>query len=414
MSKEIYQDSNGLYFVEYDPQGNPNKIYCDESGQKELFQDQTGPYYVGYDIKGLPFKIYCDEEGNRLDLKITVNEEQKVEEKQVVVEPQNEKGLAQNLQDMISNSQSAAAAEQVNNFEVSKEDKFKKLSWIIPVVVLLIGLGYYVFGSSQNKVDMTVYNVTFEASGADGKGIPVAKIANIPNVTDDISDEEKAREIDLFLAKPTIKYSKEDSLKNGDKVEVSLELDQEKVEEYGLVLEGEFKQTFDVSGLSSSKTETAPSNEPNKNWFVVNGHHRADNGAHPDTQLRNGFNSWAAGEGLSLERMKGGSEFGGTILGNKVVLDDKAIDLRFIRYHGENQETVRAGEILKDTYNVVGIFSDKSSVIYVLAIYNGKAHVFKTELDGGKPKTKDGLIVFEDANNSEVKNMLQSVIDRME
>lgn len=398
MNKVIYADTQGTYYVEYNEDGTPYKIYCNEEGTPEIYQDEQGLYYVAYDAGNVPSKVYCDAEGNRLS-PVNVNEEKKrvvsVEQAPIPVN----------------------AGSYTQNSPVVSKKKSKALVWILPLLLLLLaGGGYYAYSNyfAKTKVDMSLYVIKVETSGVDGKGKATAKIENIPDITSKISDKATASEIDEFLAHPEVKYSKEEGLKNGDTVEVTLELDSEKLKEYNLETEGEFKGSFDVSGLTAEKKEEPKSNDkPNKNWFAVDGKHRADNGDHPDTQLKNGVNNWAKDKGLSLERMKGGSEFGGTILGNKVILKDKEIDLRFIRYYGETQETIKAGELLKDTYNVVGIFSDKSSVIYVATVYNGKAQVFKTKLDGGKPQVKDGLIVFEDANDKKLTDLLQEIIDKM-
>lgn len=67
MKKTIYQDSVGLYLLEYDLQGNPKKVYCNEEGKIKLYKDVSGLYFIEYDKNGIAAKVFCDENGYRLD-----------------------------------------------------------------------------------------------------------------------------------------------------------------------------------------------------------------------------------------------------------------------------------------------------------------------------------------------------------
>lgn len=67
MEKTIYQDSVGLYLLEYDLQGNPKKVYCNEEGKIKLYKDVSGLYFIEYDKNGIAAKVFCDENGYRLD-----------------------------------------------------------------------------------------------------------------------------------------------------------------------------------------------------------------------------------------------------------------------------------------------------------------------------------------------------------
>ena len=108
---------------------------------------------------------------------------------------------------------------------------------------------------------MSQYELEFTANGTEGEGKPSANVKNIPNV-DNASDELKQ-----LLQKPKISYDKNDNLRNGDKVEVSLSLDKSELNGKKIVIKDEFKRSFTVKGLKEKEKdkETTETKENSNN-----------------------------------------------------------------------------------------------------------------------------------------------------
>ena len=132
---------------------------------------------------------------------------------------------------------------------------------IIGLIVLLSVGGYFaynhIYKNKEIAVNMSQYELEFTANGTEGEGKPSANIKNIPNV-DNASDELKQ-----LLQNPKISYDKNDNLRNGDKVEVSLSLDKSEINGKKIVIKDEFKRSFTVKGLKEKDKETTETKENN-------------------------------------------------------------------------------------------------------------------------------------------------------
>ena len=159
--------------------------------------------------------------------------------------------------------------EHHDNQETSDNDKPGKsklgiiITSIIGLIVLLSAGGYFaynhIYKNKEIAVNMSQYELEFTANGTEGEGKPSANVKNIPNV-DNASDELKQ-----LLQKPKISYDKNDNLRNGDKVEVSLSLDKSEINGKKIVIKDEFKRSFTVKGLKEKDKETTETKENNNN-----------------------------------------------------------------------------------------------------------------------------------------------------
>ena len=150
--------------------------------------------------------------------------------------------------------------------EKPEEQKPKKnlflISFLSALAILLVAGGAY-FGytkfikESKQTVDLSQYEIEFSPYGEDGEGKPSADIKKIPNVeTNDASVKE-------FLQDPSITYNKNNNLRNGDKVEVSLTLSKATANSKKLELVGEFKRSYTVKGLAQKQKENKSVKEDN-------------------------------------------------------------------------------------------------------------------------------------------------------
>lgn len=134
---------------------------------------------------------------------------------------------------------------------------------IISLIVLLSVGGYFaynhIYKNKEIAVNMSQYELEFTANGTEGEGKPSANVKNIPNV-DNASDELKQ-----LLQNPKISYDKNDNLRNGDKVEVSVSLDKSEINGKKIVIKDEFKRSFTVKGLKEKDKETTETKENNNN-----------------------------------------------------------------------------------------------------------------------------------------------------
>ena len=150
--------------------------------------------------------------------------------------------------------------------EKPEEQKPKKnlflISFLSALAILLVAGGAY-FGytkfikESKQTVDLSQYEIEFSPYGEDGEGKPSADIKKIPNVeTNDASVKE-------FLQAPSITYNKNNNLRNGDKVEVSITLSKATANSKKLELVGEFKRSYTVKGLAQKQKENKSVKEDN-------------------------------------------------------------------------------------------------------------------------------------------------------
>ena len=125
------------------------------------------------------------------------------------------------------------------------------LTAIITFVVLVVGLyfGYNKFLKKENVIDLATYEVNFVTYGAEGEGKPEVDIKKVPEVANSNA------EISNLLSNPDISFDKQNNLKNGDKVEVTISLNKNTVNKLKLKTTGEFKRTFTVNGLNEKAKE---------------------------------------------------------------------------------------------------------------------------------------------------------------
>ena len=169
----------------------------------------------------------------------------------------------QNTQDILmarepqKNQESEESQEDQDNQETSDDDKPRKsklgiiITSIIGLIVLLSAGGYFaynhIYKNKEIAINMSQYELEFTANGNEGEGKPSANVKSIPNV-DNASDELKQ-----LLQNPKISYDKNDNLRNGDKVEVSLSLDKSELNGKKIVIKDEFKRSFTVKGLKEKE-----------------------------------------------------------------------------------------------------------------------------------------------------------------
>ena len=161
--------------------------------------------------------------------------------------------------------------QEVRDNQEPSDDKPRKsklgivITSIIGLIVLLSVGGYFaynhIYKNKEIAVNMSQYELEFTASGTEGEGKPSANVKNIPNV-DNASDELKQ-----LLQNPKISYDKNDNLRNGDKVEVSLSLDKSEINGKKIVIKDEFKRSFTVKGLKEKEKdkETTETKENSNN-----------------------------------------------------------------------------------------------------------------------------------------------------
>jgi len=125
------------------------------------------------------------------------------------------------------------------------------LTAIITFIVLVVALyfGYNKFLKKENVVDLATYEVNFVTYGAEGEGKPEVDIKKVPEVANSNA------EISNLLSNPDISFNKQSNLKNGDKVEVTISLNQNTANKLKLKTTGEFKRTFTVNGLNEKAKE---------------------------------------------------------------------------------------------------------------------------------------------------------------
>ena len=175
--------------------------------------------------------------------------------------PQEE---TQNTQDILmarelQKTQESEKYQEIQDNQEPSDNKPSKsklgiiITSIIGLIILLSAGGYFAYNPiNKNKeiaVNMSQYELEFTASGTEGEGKPSANIKNIPNV-DNASDELKQ-----LLQNPKISYDKNDNLRNGDKVEVSLSLDKSELNGKKIVIKDEFKRSFTVKGLKEKEKD---------------------------------------------------------------------------------------------------------------------------------------------------------------
>lgn len=267
--KSLYQDDQGIYYVDYNEENAPYKIYCDENGnpitttkpevdeiviedsQKDIYQDDKGLYYVAYDEENTPYKVYCDEDGKDLKLDDLAKAEESIKPTEIVLKRSQYK--ADEAKQTISMPVPQENTQTLENPPVKKKNKgFLKVMISVVIIVFLSALSYFGYTFYQKHfvkpiVNMQEYQVKLVASGENEKGRASVEIKKIPSITNTTDKENEIKEI---LKKPTIKITPNEKLKNGDSVEVELVLREEIIKKYNLKVEGSYKEKLSVTGLT--------------------------------------------------------------------------------------------------------------------------------------------------------------------
>lgn len=144
--------------------------------------------------------------------------------------------------------------EDYQNNNNHKKNKFGRIIAGIIALIALLGIGIYFAYSMYSKndeinINMSQYEVEFSANGVDGEGKPSVDIIKTPNVEDSNS------ELQNLLQNPNISYNRNEHLRNGDKVEVTISLNKNQVNGKKIITKDEFKRSFTVKGLNKNGTE---------------------------------------------------------------------------------------------------------------------------------------------------------------
>lgn len=122
-----------------------------------------------------------------------------------------------------------------------------------------IGMAACIMGCGKSEVNLMDF-VEIEYEGVDGKGTAVVSI-NKDDLEDAIKDTKAGEELskkrrEKLVSSIEYEVDKTSGLSNGDKIEVSLEWDEDKAEKYGLTFTGE-EQEFTVKDLKKLKKADA-------------------------------------------------------------------------------------------------------------------------------------------------------------
>lgn len=199
--------------------------------EKEIYREKDGNlYYVEYDENNQPYKVYCDENGNPINNN-------------------------QNIPPFAINGYNTNNS-NVYMQEQPKKKKSKLIFALLPLLLLIpiIGGGIYYYNhiNKAPSVDISNYEINFVAYGNEGEGKPSVDIQKIPIVE---NSKDKEALIDEMLSSPEIVFDKDNNLKNGDKVEVSIKINEHTAKKYNLTVNGEFRRTYTVTGLTQKPEE---------------------------------------------------------------------------------------------------------------------------------------------------------------
>lgn len=179
-----------------------------------------------------------------------------------------------------------------NNFNPVYEEYAepkKRTGIILLVSFLIIGLiaisGYFAYNkyivNKKAVVDLNQYEIEFKPYGTDGDGTAAADIKKIPTV------ENADGNVTQFLQEPTITYSKSNNLKNGEKVEVTINLSKSSADAKKLELKGEFKRSYTVRGLNEKSKDSFKDSTSKSSTIVLREDSSVNTKELSDTQVGN-------------------------------------------------------------------------------------------------------------------------------
>lgn len=179
-----------------------------------------------------------------------------------------------------------------NNFNPVYEEYAepkKRTGIILLVSFLIIGLiaisGYFAYNkyivNKKAVVDLNQYEIEFKPYGTDGDGTAAADIKKIPTV------ENADGNVTKFLQEPTITYSKSNNLKNGEKVEVTINLSKSSADAKKLELKGEFKRSYTVRGLNEKSKDSFKDSTSKSSTIVLREDSSVNTKELSDTQVGN-------------------------------------------------------------------------------------------------------------------------------
>lgn len=259
MEKVIYQDQDGLYYVEMNENNEPIKVYCDEYGNPllasavEIYQQADGAYYyVEQNAVGEAYKVYCDANGNPIDMYAGAST------------------FANQSAGTTTYGAPVTAGLGAAGLGAAALTKPKKKTWLIVLLSILgllfiSGAGYFAYSKffSSPTVDVSNYEVEFKAIGNNGEAKAKAEITRIP-VASNVRDAASQDAIDELLKNADISYSKAEGLSNDDSVEVKVRIDEDKAKEYNLAIKGKFAKSFKVSGLTEKSKDSDSKDKEDK------------------------------------------------------------------------------------------------------------------------------------------------------
>ena len=247
-------DQNQIYNENYHSQNMYNDQYNQNSNFNGNFQNQDMQGYNDYFNQGTN-----DYDINYQDQNMNYNTQQ-YQESYNVYNDNNQ--FAPNNQEYYEQNDNS-----INQVYEEYAEPKKRTGIILLVSFLIVGLiaisGYFAYNkyvvNKKAVVDLNQYEIEFKPYGTDGDGTAAADIKKIPTV------ENADGSVTQFLQEPTITYSKSNNLKNGEKVEVTINLSKSSADAKKLELKGEFKRSYTVRGLSEKSKDNSSSKDSKSN-----------------------------------------------------------------------------------------------------------------------------------------------------
>ena len=295
--------------------------------------------------------------------------------------------------------------EQVPETNARTKGVIVKIIAGVILLILCLGGGYYGYTkyikNSLKEVDLSEYKVNFVAYGLDGEGKANIDIKEVPKVKD--ADEK----IDEFLRNPDVKYSTQDHLENGAKVEVELSLSETKAKEKGLKVKGKFKQSFTVSGLTKKNDTTIVIEQKQQDKIIPSTSGGGKWNADKSARLAQFMASWGRGMNQYYRSYSSLAE------------PPQSSGFRKFGYNGALVDFVYSADgSLPNTYNLVAIYDDHedsfnrrkalTAHLYLFVIYNGQPMVLITEQYEGNPEQ---TLYFRNTANTDLRNGFASIVN---
>ena len=242
---QIYNEnyhSQNMYNDQYNQNSNFNGNFQNQDMQGYNYNQGTNDYDINYQNQNMNYNT------------------QQYQENYNVYNDNNQ--FAPNNQEYYEQNDNS-----INQVYEEYAEPKKRTGIILLVSFLIVGLiaisGYFAYNkyivNKKAIVDLNQYEIEFKPYGTDGDGTAAADIKKIPTV------ENADGSVTQFLQEPTITYSKSNNLKNGEKVEVTINLSKSSADAKKLELKGEFKRSYTVRGLSEKSKDNSSSKDSKSN-----------------------------------------------------------------------------------------------------------------------------------------------------